>query len=161
MMIPPLLNNLPRHAFPHYEHPSKKYLSCWTIEQSGEGQISMGNYFGYSTVVIKKLDFEGNATSFSRLGRATHSNIVSLLEAFYDNNIVYLVYNYSGFAFSLSQVASTPSVNFTESELANICKATLRGLQFIHEGLKIGHGRINSRNILLFESGDIKIGIFT
>lgn len=147
-----------RHAFPHYEHPSKKYLNCWKIEQAGEGQISMGNYFGYSTVVIKKLDFEGNASTFSRLGTASHINIVGLLEAFYDESVLYFVYNYSGFAFDLSQVASRPCAHFTEPEIAQISKSILRGLQFIHESLKIAHGRIEKRNILLFENGDIKIG---
>jgi serine/threonine protein kinase len=121
----------------------------------------MGNYFGYSTVMIKKLGFEGNAAALSRLGTASHTNIVGLLEAFYDESILYFVYNYSGFAFDLSQVASTPSVSFTEPELSHISKGILRGLQFIHESLKIGHGRISGNTILLFENGDIKIGSYT
>jgi serine/threonine protein kinase len=150
--------NLSRHGFPHYEHPSRKYLSSWKIEQSGEGHLSMGNYYGYSMVVIKKMGFEGSATAFAKMGRAFHSNLIGLVEAFYDEGTIYFVYNYSGFSFSLSQVATTPSVNFSEPELANLCKGILQGLQFIHETLKIGHGHINGRNILLFESGDIKIG---
>jgi hypothetical protein len=77
------------------------------------------NYFNYSTIIIKKLGFEGNTAVFTRLGKASYTNIVRLLEGFYNKSIIYFVYNYSRFAFDLSQVASTLSVNFTEQGLAS------------------------------------------
>ena len=92
------------------------------------------------------------------LQSAFHPNIIGLVEAFYEDDVIYLTYNYRGFVVSLSQVISTPTVKLNEPEIATICWAVLRGLEYLHTRLNIGHGNIDSSNIVLFSDGAIKIG---
>lgn len=131
----------------------------WEIDQAGSGWLSLGNYFGYSTVFIKRRNnAERQVTSFPKLQVALHENIVGLVEAFYDGISTHFVYNYLGFAVNLSQVGSTPAVQLSETDLASICRSVLRGLEYIHEQLLIVHGRVNGDNIILCSDGAIKIG---
>ena len=69
-----------------------------------------------------------------------------------------MTYNYSGYVVSLLQVMSTPTVKLNEAEIATICWAVLLGLEYLHNRLKLGHGNINSSNIVLFSDGTVKIG---
>ena len=130
----------------------------WKVNQAGCGWISLGNYFGYSTVLIKKKTADKKLASFLKLQVAFHENIVGLVETFYDSEAVYLVYNYHGFAVTLSQLNSTPAVHLSEVDLASICRSVLRGLEYIHEQLFIVHGHIDCDNIILCSDGAIKIG---
>ncbi|KAJ5235431.1 uncharacterized protein N7469_004599 [Penicillium citrinum] len=147
-----------RQGFPHLGHPSQKYSLNWEINQAGLGWLSLGNYFGYSTVLIKKKETRQNQTSFSMLQPAFHPNLVGLVEAFYDDNNLYLAYNYDGLAVSLSQVTTTPAVILGEPDIAGICRSILSGLEYLHEDLKMGHGNVQSSNILLCPDGVVKIG---
>jgi serine/threonine protein kinase len=149
-----------RHGLPHLGHPTQKYSMNWEVDQAGLGWLSLGNYFGYSTVLIKTRTANKKLTSFFKLQVAFHENVVGLVEAFYDNSATHLVYNYHGFAVNFSQVSSTPSVHFSETDLASICRSALRGLRYIHEQLLIAHGRIDCDNIILCSNGVIKIGKF-
>lgn len=89
---------------------------------------------------------------------AFHANLVGLVEAFHDDDVVYLAYNYNGLVVSLSQVIATPTVILGEPEIASICRGVLQGLEYLHERLKIGHGNVESCNVLLCPDGDVKIG---
>lgn len=92
------------------------------------------------------------------LQSAFHPNLVGLVEAFYDDNNLYLAYNYDGLAVSLSQVTTTPAVILREPDIAGICRSILSGLEYLHEDLRVGHGNIQSSNILLCPDGVVKIG---
>lgn len=89
---------------------------------------------------------------------AFHENLVGLVEAFLDGSSVYLAYNYYGFAVSFAQVVSTPAVELSDPDFASVCRSVLRGLQYIHEQLQVGHGKIDSSNVLLCYDGTVKIG---
>ncbi|KAJ5461027.1 uncharacterized protein N7458_002579 [Penicillium daleae] len=145
------------HGLPHLEHPSEKYSLNWKINQAGLGWLSLGNYFGYSTVLIKVRKIQKPQNGFPMLQPAFHPNIIGLVEAFYDEGVVYLTYNYSGLVVSLAQVVSTPTVKVNELEIATICWDVLRGLEYLHKTLDMGHGNIDSSNIVLFADGTIKI----
>lgn len=130
----------------------------WKINQAGYGWLSLGNYFGYSTVLIKRRDAGRQGASFSKLQVALHENVVGLVEAFYDGISTHFVYNYHGFAVNLAQVGLTPTLELSEKDLASICRSVLRGLEYIHEQLHIVHGGVNCDNIILCSDGAIKIG---
>lgn len=147
-----------RHGLPHLGHPTLKYSMNWKVDQAGCGWLSLGNYFGYSTVLIKRKTADKKLTNFFKLQVAFHENIVGLVEAFYDSEATHLVYNYYGFAVNLSQVGLTPAVQLSEIDLASICRSILRGLEYIHEQLLIAHGRVDCDNIILCSDGGIKIG---
>ncbi|CBF84439.1 hypothetical protein AN9024.2 [Aspergillus nidulans FGSC A4] len=146
-----------RYGFPHLGHPSQKYSLSWKTDQAGGGWLSLGNYFGFSTVFIKKREVVKPRTGFPKLQRAFHENLVGLIEAFQDGADIYLAYNYHGFAVSLSQVCSTPGIRLAESDLASICRSVLKGLEYIHETLLVAHGNVDSNNTLLCHDGAVKI----
>ncbi|KAJ5741590.1 hypothetical protein N7533_010999 [Penicillium manginii] len=147
-----------RRGFPHPGHPSQKYTLNWKINQAGLGWLSLGNYFGYSTVLIKRREANKEQSYFPALQSVFHQNLVGLVEAFYDEGFLYLTYNYDGLVVSLSQVTTTPSVILGEFETAGILRGILRGLEYVHERLRIGHGNIDGDNILLTPDGIVKIG---
>lgn len=120
----------------------------------------MGNYYGFSIVLIKKRKIEKPQTEFPKLQHAFHENIVGLVEAFYKDAHIYLAYNYHGFAINLSQVVTTPAVKLNEPELASICRSVLLGLKFIHEQLQISYGEVDGNSILLCPDGAVKLGKF-
>ncbi|KAJ5641209.1 hypothetical protein N7490_005209 [Penicillium lividum] len=149
---------LARHGLPHQGHPSEKYSLNWETEQAGSGWLGVGNYYGFSIVLIKKMEIDEPRAEFPNLQRAFHENIVGLVEAFYDNTNIYLAYYYHSFAVNLSQVISTPTIKLNELELASISRSVLRGLEYIHEKLQIVHGNVDGDNILLCPDGVIKLG---
>ncbi|KAJ5346806.1 uncharacterized protein N7506_000059 [Penicillium brevicompactum] len=146
-----------RLGFPHIGHPSTKYLTNWSVQQSASGWLSLGNYFGHSAVFITKIKADPIPQSFDTLQPAFHVNICSVIEAFLDKSSIYMVYGYYGIIVDLAQVGTSPAVRLTEPDLASICRSVLNGLQYIHSQLGVGHGNITRSNILLCENGDIKI----
>ena len=141
----------------HIGSPSQKYLICWKVEQAGEGWIGLENSLGYSKVLIKKAHTRKKESPNIR--SISHRNVVELIEAFHEHECLWMVYRYSGFAIDLSLVFSSPRVQVSESDLATICKSILFGLEYIHSELRISHGAISLRNVLLFEDGRVRIGI--
>lgn len=67
------------------------------------------------------------------------------------------MYEYEHLAISLGCVAGT--VQFSEADIATICKEVLEGLNYIHTVLKTSYGLLNFSNILLTWQGDVKIGM--
>lgn len=141
----------------HIGLPSQKYLFSWKIDQAGVGWIGLQNSPGYSKVVIKKIHASRRETSYFR--SASHRNVVSLIEAYHHLDSLYMVYEYSGFAVDLSLACSSPHVQFSESDVSTICKSILSGLEYIHSQLQICHGAISPKNILLYETGHVRIGM--
>lgn len=141
----------------HIGSPSQKYLICWKIEQAGGAWIGLENSLGYSKVLIKKEDTKKKENPTVR--SASHRNVVELIEAFKNHECLWMIYRYNGFAIDLSLVFSSPHVQASESDLATICKSILSGLEYIHNELRISHGAINLKNVLLFEDGRVRIGI--
>lgn len=75
--------NFPRrHGLPHLGHPPQKYSLNWKVEQAGSGWLSLGNYFGFSTALIKKRQVVEPRAGLRGLQRAFHENLVGLIEAF-------------------------------------------------------------------------------
>lgn len=141
----------------HIGNPSQKYLICWKIQQAGDGWIGLENSLGYSKVLIKKAEVRKKESLNIRT--ASHRNVVELIEAFQNHESLWIIYRYSGFGIDLSLVFSSPYIQASESDLATICKSILFGLEYIHNELRISHGAISLRNVLLFEDGHVRIGI--
>ncbi|KAK6811264.1 hypothetical protein RU639_013150 [Aspergillus parasiticus] len=138
--------------------PSRKYLISWKIDQAGPGWIGLENSPGYPAEVLIKLNTMGKKHyRQSNLRAATHPNIVDLLEAFYHGSTLFLAYRYHGLAVTLSLVRSSPHVYLSDVDFATICRSVLRGLQYVHDTLRISHGAISSKSVLLFHDGEVRI----
>jgi serine/threonine protein kinase len=138
------------------EDPSTKYLLSHKFNQAGAGWIGFENCQGLRTVFVKVV----KATSHQKLQfhKTDHANLINLQEVFYSKNVTYLIYDFDRCDLPLSMVHASPNVQFTEADIAIVCRQVLTGLQYIHEKLKISHGSIKLSDLVLSQSGQVKIG---
>ena len=60
---------------------------------------------------------------------------------------------------SVSDLCQIMGSSLTENQIALICRESLKGLKYLHEQKKI-HRDIKGGNILLTDSGEVKLGFF-
>lgn len=139
------------------EDPSMRYLLSHKFNQAGGGWIGFENSQGLRTVFVKVV----KATSHQKFQfrKTDHANLINLQEVFHSKNVAYLIYDFDRCDLPLSMVHASPNVQFTEADIAIVCRQVLTGLQYIHEKLKISHGSIKLSELLLGQSGQIKIGM--
>ncbi|KAL6716966.1 hypothetical protein ACLMJK_004879 [Lecanora helva] len=105
-------------------------------------------------VVIKRRACPSDDVRQKIIG-ISHENIVALYEAYlYEGN---LYFAYELMDVSLAEMQSTPYGILAEFHIATICKEVITGVQYIHRKLKIVHGSIDARWIMVSRSGCIKL----
>jgi serine/threonine protein kinase len=143
------------------ESPAKKYWTCFRFNQAGTGWIGFESKAGLRTVFIKsglKERRNHNRAPEPQIQKTGHTNMVNLMEAFDFKQMVWFVYEFDPFDTPLSVLCATPNIKISEAEIATICREILKGLQYIHEQLRLSHGSVHRKNILLSHSGTVKIG---
>ncbi|KAF5009085.1 hypothetical protein F66182_15591, partial [Fusarium sp. NRRL 66182] len=139
------------------EDPSTRYLLSHKFNQAGAGWIGFENRQGLRTVFVKVIKAKGrHKTQFHK---TEHINLINLQEVFHSQNVTYLIYDFDRCDLPLSMVHASPNVKFTEVDIAIVCRQVLTGLRYIHENLKISHGSIKLSNLVLSQSGQVKIGM--
>ncbi|EED20071.1 hypothetical protein TSTA_033180 [Talaromyces stipitatus ATCC 10500] len=109
------------------EDPSTKYILSHKFNQVGAGWIGFENCQGLRTVFVK---------------------IVKATEVFHSKNVTYLIYDFDRCDLPLSMVHASPNVQFTEADIAIVCRQVLTGLY---------HGSIKLLDLVLSQSGQVKI----
>lgn len=139
------------------EDPSTKYLLSHKFNQAGAGWIGFENCQGLRTVFVKVV----KAASHQKLQfhKTDQANLINLQEVFHSKNVTYLIYDFDRCDLPLSMVHASPNVQFTEADIAIVCRQVLTGLRYIHEKLKISHGSIKLSDLVLSQSGQVKIGM--
>lgn len=132
------------------------YKRFWNIKQAGPGIVAIKDVEPLPIVLIK----ERETTKFikTQLKKASHKNVLGLLDFFHDSDKVTLVYEYEHSAVALARLSNTPNVVFSEGDIATVCREVLNGLHYIHSELKIIHGSLNCINVLLTMAAEVKIG---
>ncbi|KAL4780124.1 kinase-like domain-containing protein [Aspergillus varians] len=87
------------------------------------------------------------------LRRTCHANLVNLLTAFIDENVVFLAYE--AMDITLGQLRN--QVELEEKYISYICREVLHGLQYFHNELQVCQVDISLNNIFLTQAGDVKI----
>lgn len=119
------------------------------------GVISLKDVEGFPIYLTK--EFSGSAIQSVELSQPViHKNLVSLVDTFSSRQKTYLVYSYEQLAVSLGCAAG--AVQFSEADIATICKELLEGLVYLHDVLGVAHGSLDCSNIILTSGGEIKIG---
>ncbi|OKL55301.1 hypothetical protein UA08_09460 [Talaromyces atroroseus] len=133
------------------EDPSMKYLLSHKFNQAGPGWIGFENCQGLRTVFVKVV----KATRHQKLHfhKTDQANLINLQEVFHSKEFTYLIYDFDRCDLPLSMVHASPNVQFTEVDIAIVCRQVLTGLQYIHEKLKISHGSIKLSDLLLANIG--------
>lgn len=136
----------------------EKYHRSYNIDQAGPGVIALKDSENLPICLIKES--EARKSRYTRKLRAiSHSNLISLLDYFHLGQTIYLVYEYEHLAISLGCVAGI--VEFSEADIATLCREILEGLKYIHSELKTSYGLLNFSSIVLTWKGEVKIGAFT
>lgn len=134
------------------EYPTAKYHKSYNVDQAGYGVIALKDVEEFPTALLKQRQIP-KAWTFRE---ASHKNLVSLTEFYEESSSVYLVYEYVHLAIPLGSLAGI--VNFSEADIATVCREILNGLVYIHSKLGISHGSVDCSNILLNREGRIQLG---
>lgn len=132
-----------------------QYHRSYNIDQAGPGVIALKDVEGFPVCLLKQRKTCQDRI-FRQLRRISRKNLVPLIDVFHSKGSVFLVYEYQHLAVSLG--CAIAKIQFSEPDIATICKEILEGLQFIHYELKITHGSINIASILLTWTGQLQIG---
>jgi serine/threonine protein kinase len=134
----------------------QRYDKIQVVNQAGRGVLSMEDSDAFPLVVVKER--KRNPKMLKPLKSCSHDNVIALRAIFYHTDSVSTVYDYELGAMTLASVASCPSVEFSDADIATASRDILNALQFIHSELKIAHGDVRDGNIMLTLSGGVKLG---
>ncbi|KAI1651668.1 Pkinase-domain-containing protein [Daldinia loculata] len=116
-------------------------------------------------VAIKHIDLESTdddiqdiQAEISVLSTCASSYVTQYKASFLRGSKLWIVMEYLGGGSCLDLLKPEPSV-FSETHIAIICRELLRGLEYLHAEGKI-HRDIKAANILLSESGKVKLADF-
>lgn len=138
------------------KNPAAKYHRSHRVNQAGPGMVALKDEETFPIYLIKECNLR-NPRSLRRLRVVSHKNLVSLVDNFQTGGKLHLVYEYEHLAVSLGCVAGT--VQFSEADIATICKEVLEGLNYVHTELETSYGSLNFSNVLLTWQGEVKIGM--
>lgn len=140
------------HLTAKEEQPTAKYHKSYNVDQAGYGVIALKDVEGFPTFLIKKRQIPKPWT----FQEASHKNLVSLADFYTESSSICLVYEYVHLAIPLGGLAGI--VDFSEADIATVCKEILDGLVYIHSKLGISHGSVDCSNVLLNREGKVQLG---
>ncbi|KAI9753301.1 MAG: hypothetical protein M4579_005220 [Chaenotheca gracillima] len=130
--------------------PWHKYQRLVQEKQGGDVTIAYEKVSTFPLVAIRHIK-DTLPGRLPHLARTANPNIVTLKEAFLQEESLHIVYE--TMAVSLSDIQASPRGNLTEYEIAAVCKEVLQGLDYLHRELRVIHGDLNCNNILLARDG--------
>ena len=143
--------------------PWDRYTKEKLIGQGASGQVFVGRHkTDGSVVAVKMMDMavqpkkESIINEILVLKDARHPNVVNFVDAFFENNCLFVVMEYmeGGSLTDLIDAGEIP-----EPQIATILLEVLRGLKHLH-AKNIIHRDIKSDNILLGRDGQVKLTDF-
>lgn len=137
-------------------------------EKLGKGSYGMvykgRNRTSNETLAVKILALDDEATlkdvrgEIKILATCNHANIVRYGGSYFKDEKLWICMEYCGGG-SVSDLCVILDSGLQEDQIAIICREALKGLNYLHNGTKI-HRDIKGGNILLTESGDVKLADF-
>ena len=134
------------------EAPKIKYHRSYHVDQAGPGVIALKDVEAFLSRLIKERRISGPWEFQS----TSHKNVMSLINFYESDDLIYLVYEYEHLPVSLGCVAEI--VDFSEADIATVCREVLDGLHYIHMELRISYGAVDCSNIFLTWNGEVKLG---
>jgi len=149
------------------EDPDKIFDDLREIGHGSFGAVYYARHnITHEVVAIKKMSYNGKQSvekwqdilkEIRFLTRLKHPNCIKYQGCYLKEQTVWLVMEYClGSASDIIEVHKTP---LREEEISAICAGCLGGLNYLHSQLRI-HRDIKAGNILLTDTGDIKLADF-
>ncbi|OJJ85999.1 uncharacterized protein ASPGLDRAFT_44995 [Aspergillus glaucus CBS 516.65] len=122
-----LIDRSYRFGIPTKAHRNGPSLSTsYNVDQAGYGVIALKDVEEFPTFLIKKRQIP-KSWPFQE---ASHKHLVSLTDFYTESSSICLVYEYVHLAIPLGCLAGI--VDFSEADIATVCREILDGLIYIH-----------------------------
>lgn len=146
-------------------NPMKQFCSITKIGEGTFGEVFVGtDRRTLEKVAIKKMDINDNyeedlITEIEMMQMCDHPNVVKYIDSYQWNDDLWVIMEFMGGGSLTEILEQYKYIKLTEPQIALICFETLKALEYIHNDHRI-HRDIKSDNVLLTNSGDIKLADF-
>eukprot|EP00850_Spirogloea_muscicola_P003261 SM000013S26430 [mRNA] locus=s13:309405:315822:- [translate_table: standard] len=149
-----------------YEDPTLKYELLDELGKGSYGAVFKARDLRTSELVAIKVlslaegeeGFEDIRGEIEMLQQCNNPNVVRYLGSYQGDDFLWIVMEYCGGG-SVADLMNHTDQPLEEHMIAYICKEALKGLAYLH-GIQKVHRDIKGGNILLTDTGEVKLGDF-
>lgn len=147
----------------NHEDPEEMFQLLEKLGEGSYGSVHKGLHISSGTIVAVKIvqinnEIQSLKKEISILKECRHPNIVGYIGSYIKKGNLWLIMEYCS-AGSVADLIKVTKKTLDEVQIASICQAVLRGLEYLHDTKKI-HRDIKAGNVLLDHKGVAKLADF-
>ncbi|OMJ92079.1 hypothetical protein SteCoe_5286 [Stentor coeruleus] len=147
----------------NHEDPEEMFQLLEKLGEGSYGSVIKGLHISSGTIVaIKIVPINNEIASLKKeisiLKQCRHPNIVGYIGSYIKKGNLWLIMEYCS-AGSVADLIKVTKRTLDEVQIASVCQAALRGLEYLHDNKKI-HRDIKAGNVLLDHKGIAKLADF-
>jgi serine/threonine kinase 4 len=147
----------------NHEDPEEMFQLLEKLGEGSYGSVHKGLHISSGTIVaIKIVPINNEIASLKKeisiLKQCRHPNIVGYIGSYIKKANLWLIMEYCS-AGSVADLIKVTKRTLDEVQIASVCQAVLRGLEYLHDNKKI-HRDIKAGNVLLDHKGIAKLADF-
>jgi serine/threonine protein kinase len=147
----------------NHEDPEEMFQLLEKLGEGSYGSVHKGLHISSGTIVAIKIvqinnEIQSLKKEISILKECRHPNIVGYIGSYIKKGNLWLIMEYCS-AGSVADLIKVTKKTLDEVQIASVCQAVLRGLEYLHDTKKI-HRDIKAGNVLLDHKGVAKLADF-
>ena len=147
----------------NHEDPEEMFQLLEKLGEGSYGSVHKGLHISSGTIVAIKIvqinnEIQSLKKEISILKECRHPNIVGYIGSYIKKGNLWLIMEYCS-AGSVADLIKVTKKTLDEVQIASVCQAALRGLEYLHDTKKI-HRDIKAGNVLLDHKGVAKLADF-
>lgn len=147
----------------NHEDPEEMFQLLEKLGEGSYGEVFKGLHITSGTIVaIKKVPINNEIAALKKeisiLKQCRHPNIVGYIGSYIKEGELWLIMEFCS-AGSVQDFLKITKKTLNEVEIASVCQAVLRGLEYLHDNKKI-HRDIKAGNVLMDHRGIAKLADF-
>eukprot|EP01132_Coremiostelium_polycephalum_P003594 gene3594-4476_t len=147
------------------EDPNELFDLIEEIAEGSFGTVYKGKHLPSGNIMAVKIialdedeTFDDLVVEIDILNRCNHNNVVKYYGSWVKGDELFIAMECCGGG-SITEIYQELSVPLTESQIAYVCRETLKGLEYLHNNCVI-HRDLKGANILLTDGGEVKLADF-
>jgi serine/threonine protein kinase len=147
------------------EDPAEKFELTEKLGRGSYGSVYKGRIKGTDTIVAVKIlsleedqDLDSIRKEINILRECDHVNVVKYYGSYFKDDYLWIVMEYCGGG-AVKDLCQIMEEGLNESQIAYVCRESLKGLAYLHSILKI-HRDVKGGNILVNDAGEVKLADF-